>query len=1296
MQNSESEARVRTVLSDMYHAMMAVMIAAPPDNKEANTGHGAGIGASSQTRREPDAETCSSESAVTDSSVLNCSNILQRFSLRRKRRENLPSSRIVVPNHTWDPAKESSVPNAQYANNKIKTTKYTLLTFIPKNLFEQFHRYANLYFIFIVALNWMPAINAFGKEIAMIPVLIVLTFTAVKDAFEDYRRHLSDIQVNQSTCRAFSKNENRYVRTKWQDLRVGDIVHLAFNEKIPADILLLCTSDEQGTCWVETINIDGEGNLKQRHVVKGYAHLCKVFSPLKFISNIECDNPNNQIYKFSGTVMHVKPTGELHKIPLTKENLLLQGCILKNTDFVEGIVVYAGHETKAMLNNSGPRYKRSKLEQYMNRDIIWCVVILLVLCFIGGLGSALWLAQHDKDTELPFLPDSGTRENLAYFGFQIFLTSIIIYQVIIPLSLYVSMEIVKLGQVYFMNMDKEMYHDESNRTLECRALNINEELGQIEHIFCDKTGTLTENKMIFRKCSIAGISFGDTTDRCPKSKGKDSHIELKESADNISQAERSNNEQADVNSILYRSVAEICQASVNRMSDLKVTQRYIQDFLIAMAICNTVVVGKRPRRDTMNASGFILPESEQSTPIFESRFGIFPITKICQRLTSSASIPKGMNDRYSKLSTYSLKTMDYTDKYRFAMESSGFLPYYEAESPDELALVKAASAYGVVLLRRSAEAIRIKLPDETVMDFEILHVLPFDATRKRMSILVRHPYSQKILLYCKGADSAVISDLAASSSVTKSTVDATIEHLDSYAQEGLRTLCVAKRVISDAEYNEWWPTQYEAENAIDKQEDLMLKAACKIETNLLLLGATGIEDRLQEGVPQCIAALREAGIKVWVITGDKRQTAVNIALSCHLFTPDMNILLLSCRTKEATNQLLQSYVDQTAAANSEKFCLVVDGHTLFYAINEENSAMFLNLSQRCKAILCCRATPMQKASVVRLIKENLHVVTLAIGDGANDVTMIHTADVGVGISGQEGMQAVMASDFAIARFHHLQRLLLVHGHWCYDRLARMILYFFYKNASYIFVLFWYQFYCTFSGQVMVDQVYLILYSLLFTALQPLIFGVFDQDAPSELLLAKPQLYKQGSECVIYKRHSFWVNILDAVYQSLVIFFIPVLGISATELGMWELGTLSTTICVCVHTLHLSIETKSWTWPHLVSIALSLIVYIGTIFLTSLICLTCNPPSNPYWVTMHVMARPLHWIILMLTIVVALFPRFMVRVIQTNFFPDMVTQATLETKLKQTSSHDFTASCTYNSFTSQSSLVLSSPETVSTA
>ncbi|KAK7867763.1 hypothetical protein R5R35_002262 [Gryllus longicercus] len=1266
----------------------------------------------------------------------------QTYVLRRKGKTEVeePRYRTVVPNHLVPPrTPQKAHPNGKRPDNRIRTTKYTLLSFLPKNLLEQFHRVANLYFIFIVLLNWFPAINAFGKEIAMIPVLFVLGVTAIKDLFEDRRRHASDKRINNSTCRVYSGEAERYQRVLWKDVRVGDVVHLSNNELVPADVLLLRSSDPHGLCYLDTCNLDGETSLKQRCVARGFVEKQEVFHPSRFRSVVEVDTPTTKIYRFHGALVH--PAGR--RVPVGTENLLLRECVLKNTDFVEGIVVYAGHETKAMLNNGGPRYKRSSLERQMNLDVIWCVLILIVLCIIGAVGCKLWLSSYDATAI--FIPEYHDPD---YEGMLSFWTFVIILQVMIPLSLYVTLEMAKLIQVYHIHNDVDLYDPLTNKRIECRALNIPEELGQVQYIFSDKTGTLTENKMIFRRCSINGIDYNH-----PPPENAES-LRLKPGAP------------------MPLLVNPRMQEELGQLgSELRghVHAQKIQEFLLLLAVCNTVVVARHPHHDMMNASGVI--ESVSCALDNQSNQTMPPIvtsSALSEPVLPSQSISiagQGKPDKYSRLtesrsvtpspppplaattrgqlvppslspiasSTESTPTGDSPPppprtirpkllhvpslllvtgskkspqnpqnmSHKSVTPSPGELrPIFEAESPDELALVDASYSYNCKLLKRSPRSATVSLPGEGLVEMEILRVLPFDSSRKCMSVIIVHPITKEKTVYCKGADSTILPQLKPTDDfLMQQLIFRTQQHLNAYARQGLRVLVMAKRTLSDAEYEEWERAHSEAELSVENRDRKIRDSYAKLETNLTLLGATGIEDRLQEGVPETIAALISAGIVVWVLTGDKPETAINVAYSCKLFSPQMELLKLSARSKDAAESTILFYLTEiqrdcsppdhgatgglagpglnqvgvfaratTLGESShsshqvmKKRALVVDGKTLTYILDRRSNLQkpFLELTRHCTSVLCCRATPLQKAYIVKVVKEVLKMRTLAIGDGANDVSMIQTADVGIGISGQEGMQAVMASDFALSRFKYLERLLLVHGHWCYDRLARMVLYFFYKNATFVFLIFWYQLYCGFTGAVMIDQMYLMLYNLLFTSLPPIAIGVYDQDVPEEILLARPHLYRQGRLGLVYQPHSFWITMADSLYQSIVIFFISEAAYHDTDVGIWEFGTTITTSCMFVMLMQVAIETRSWTVLHVLSILASISAFYVFSLVYNTVCLQCfGLPSN-YWVIQQTIGSVIYWAVVILSTVLALLPRFVWRALETCLFPRDVTRAVLE-------------------------------------
>lgn len=1281
--------------------------------------------------------------------------------------------RVVVP-HLQLFKEEYEKFSGTYVNNRIRTTKYTLLNFVPRNLFEQFHRVANLYFLFLVVLNWVPLVEAFQKEITMLPLVVVLTIIAIKDGLEDYRKYKIDKQINNLVTKVYSRKEKKYVDRCWKDVTVGDFIHLSCNEVIPADMVLLFSTDPDGICHIETSGLDGESNLKQKQVVRRYAEQDSEVDPEKFSSRIECESPNNDLNRFRGFLEH----SNKERVGLSKENLLLRGCTIRNTEAVMGIVVYAGHETKAMLNNSGPRYKRSKLERRANTDVLWCVLLLVIMCLTGALGHGIWLSRYEN---IPFFnipePD-GHIISPVLAGFYMFWTMIILLQVLIPISLYVSIEIVKLGQIYFIQSDVDFYNEKMGSTVQCRALNITEDLGQIQYLFSDKTGTLTENKMVFRRCSVAGFDYcheenakrlesyqeaasedEDSADtpsgslsnmakpRAPSCRtvhnrplgsissnhltGSCFALESREGASEVPhsrQAAFSSPIETDVvpDTRLLDKFSQITPLLFTPTDeptpDPPLETLHIIDFFIALAICNTVVVSapNQPRQKVGLSSlrGIPIKSLDEIKNLFQrlsvrrssspslasgkepsgvpnafvSRLSLFnrmkPASPVEEEISQTSESLQGSDN--SACPTEIEKQNSNAGIANGKVEALAGQPLtsslcYEAESPDEAALVYAARAYQCTLQSRTPEQVVVDFAALGPLTFQLLHILPFDSVRKRMSVVVRHPLSNQVVVYTKGADSTIMELLSVASpdgpGLEKQQMmirEKTQKHLDDYAKRGLRTLCIAKRVMSDTEYAEWLRNHFLAETSIDNREELLLESAMRLENKLTLLGATGIEDRLQEGVPEAIEALHKAGIKIWMLTGDKQETAVNIAYACKLLEPNDKLFILNTESKNACEMLMDTILKElqknpaspeqaslsaslhqpppTLQGSGLRAALIITGKTLEFALQESLQKQFLELTACCQAVVCCRATPLQKSEVVKLVRSHLRVMTLAIGDGANDVSMIQVADIGIGISGQEGMQAVMASDFAVSQFRHLSKLLLVHGHWCYTRLSNMILYFFYKNVAYVNLLFWYQFFCGFSGTSMTDYWVLIFFNLLFTSAPPVIYGVLEKDVSAETLMQLPELYRSGQRSEAYLPLTFWITLLDAFYQSLVCFFVPYYTYQGSDIDIFTFGNPLNTAALFVILLHLVIESKSLTWIHMLVIVGSILSYFFFALVFGAMCVTCNPPSNPYWIMQEHMADPVFYLVCVLTTCVALLPRFLYRVLQGSLFPSPILRA----------------------------------------
>ena len=1032
-----------------------------------------------------------------------------------------------------------------HCNNKINTAKYSIITFLPRNLFEQFHRLANVYFLFIVLLNWVPAINSFDKEVSMIPIICVLTATALKDLFEDRQRYLSDKKINSLLCQIYDSGQAKFVTRTWEKLRVGDIVEVSNNEQVPADIVILKTSDSANRkCYVETQNMDGETNLKVREAPPGlreYTSKDDLFPSKEFQCLLECTPPESQVDTFHGSV--TIPNSD--KIAVGIRNMLLRGCVLKNTESVTGLVVYAGHDTKAILNNSGPRYKRSKMEAQINRELMWCWVILLLFCLAGAIGCTLFLSSF---TVLPpFLGDlQFSHITPIWTGFMAFWTFILILQVIIPISLYVTIELAKLAQVYLIDQDPQMVDKVKQEGVKCRSFNIAEDLGQVQYMLCDKTGTLTENKLVFKHCTIAGHDFVHKV--------------------------RLTNESADAKIMVNHELTDIL-SSINSEKHMTL-KKTLQEFFVLLAISNTVNVAK-----TSNTKA--------------------------ERNIKSSSIT------------------------------------YEAESPDELALVNAAAAYGFRLLQRSASHAEVELPDGQISQYIVLHILPFDSERRRMSLIVKQRNSNKIKLLCKGADCSMMPRLKTPTRRDEEDVEVlTKAQLLNFSKKGLRTLVMAERILTQEEYQEWNMQHVMAQNALEDRENLLSNSFENIEANMSLLGATGVEDQLQEDVPSTITLLREAGIVMWMLTGDNQETAINVAHSCNLLNLGSEVFVLNCASSFQAETDLNEYIHKKSLQNSEdKAALVVDGQTLKYILTEL-SDLFLDLARSSSTVLACRVTPLQKGNLVKLVKESLRVLVLAIGDGANDVSMLQMANIGVGISGQEGRQAVMAADFALPRFHYIRRLLLVHGHWSYYRLASLVLHSFYKNAAFVFVLFWYQLHCGFSGQAAIDQLYLILFSVTFTSLPPLVVGVFERDFSSARLLNSPGLYSCGRLSSNYTSFSFWILMLEALYHSLIIFYIAIGTLVGTNVGIWEFGTLMCSQCIVVVMVQLSMEVRSWTVIHVASILVSICGYLAFG-----ICYSSLKGARILGVTQACLSSPVQWAVILLSGVVAALPRMAFRAVR---------------------------------------------------
>ncbi|XP_066246628.1 probable phospholipid-transporting ATPase IM isoform X2 [Euwallacea similis] len=1120
----------------------------------------------------------------------------------------------------------------KYASNFIKTSKYSILTFLPLNLFEQFQRLANFYFLCLLVLQLIPAISSLTPVTTALPLIGVLGLTAIKDAYDDIQRHVSDSQVNNR--KSLVVRNGKLVQEKWSAVQVGDIIRIDNNTFIAADLLLLTSSEPNGLCYIETSELDGETNLKCRQCLEDTAVMGQDDARLgEFDGEIVCEQPNNLLNKFEGILVWKGRT-----FSLDNDKIILRGCVLRNTTWCYGVVIFAGKDTKLMQNSGKSKFKRTSIDRLLNFLIIGIVFFLLSMCLFCMVACGIWesLVGRYFQTFLPWdsLVPTEPLGGATIIALLVFFSYAIVLNTFVPISLYVSVEVIRFVQSFLINFDEQMYYNKSNTYAKARTTTLNEELGQIEYIFSDKTGTLTQNIMTFNKCTIGGGCYGDIID--PRS--------------------------GDVIEITDDTEPLDFSFNTNYEPEFRFYDKHLLDAV------------RRREKDTCQ---------------------FFRLLALCHTVMSE--------NRDGRLE-------------------------YQAQSPDEAALVSAARNFGFVFKERTPNSITIEVMGSKEV-YELLCILDFNNIRKRMSVILRR--DGKLTLYCKGADNVIYERLKSGQDELKVK---TQDNLNKFAGEGLRTLCLAYCDLEENFFNDWKQRHQEAAIAMEGRDEKLDSIYEEIERDMLLIGATAIEDKLQDGVPSTIANLILAGIKIWVLTGDKQETAINIGYSCQLLTDDlMDVFIVDAAGFDEVQQQLLKFRDtikivnkykpqspptaldggldaiHKAASNAENgvggastqggdagppaisvvtfsteleylggiedshveessagFAIVVNGHSLVHCLHPQMERLFLEVVMQCKAVICCRVTPLQKALVVELVKKSKHAVTLAIGDGANDVSMIKAAHIGVGISGQEGMQAVLASDYSIAQFRFLERLLLVHGRWSYYRMCSFLRYFFNKNFAFTLCHCWYAFFCGFSAQTVFDPMYISIYNLCYTSLPVLGVGIFDQDVNDKNSILYPQLYKPGHTNLFFNKKEFFRSALVGCFVSIVLFFVAfgtyydAVAPNGQGLSDYMLFcSVTAAVLVIVNTAQIAMDTQYWTMINHIMIWGSLAFYfIADNFYNYVF-------KGPYVGALtKAMAGANFWFTTVLIVIMCILPVLAYRFYFVDVFPTLSDRVRLKQRLAQ--------------------------------
>uniref|UniRef100_A0AAY4EJB4 Phospholipid-transporting ATPase n=1 Tax=Denticeps clupeoides TaxID=299321 RepID=A0AAY4EJB4_9TELE len=932
----------------------------------------------------------------------------------------------------------------KHPRNIIKNQKYNVFTFVPGVLYQQFKFFLNLYFLVVACSQFVPSLKIGFLYTYWAPLGFVLTVTMMREAVDEVRRYKRDKEMNSQLYTKLTMRGK--VQVKSSEIQVGDLIIVEKNQRIPADMIFLRTTEKTGACFIRTDQLDGETDWKLKVAVACTQRL-----------------PAIDLFSISAYVHAQKPLLDIHS--------------------------FEGNFTRVGL-----------LDLELNR-----------------LTKALFVAQVVLSVVMVALQ--------GFLGpwFRNLFRFVVLFSYIIPISLRVNLDMGKSAYGWMI------MKDENIPGTVVRTSTIPEELGRLVYLLTDKTGTLTQNEMVFRRLHLGTVSYGTDT--------------MDEIQSHIAQA--------------YAQSQHSAGPKVRK----SVSSR-INEAVKAIALCHNV------------------------TPVYESRAGINGETDAAEA------------------------DQDFSDDNRT----------YQASSPDEVALVRWTERMGLTLVSRDLTSLQLKTPSGQILTYFILQIFPFTSESKRMGIIVREEATGSITLYMKGADVAMASIVQYN--------DWLEEECGNMAREGLRTLVVAKKSLSEEQYQDFESRYNQAKLSI---HDRTLKVAAVVESlerEMELLCLTGVEDKLQADVRPTLELLRNAGIKIWMLTGDKLETATCIAKSSHLVSRNQDIHVFKPVSSRG-----EAHLELNAFRRKHECALVISGDSLEVCLRYYEHE-FVELACQCPAVVCCRCSPTQKAQIVRLLQQHTSNRTCAIGDGGNDVSMIQAADCGIGIEGKEGKQASLAADFSITQFKHIGRLLMVHGRNSYKRSAALGQFVMHRGMiiSTMQAVFSSMFY--FASVPLYQGFLMVGYATVYTMF-PVFSLVLDQDVKPEMALLYPELYKDLTKGRSLSFKTFLIWVLISVYQggilmygALLLFeseFVHVVAISFTALILTELLMVALTV-------------RTWHWLMVVAEFFSLACYLASLAFL-----------NEYFDLGFITTKAFLWKVSAITMVSCL-PLYIIKYLKRKFSP----------------------------------------------
>ncbi|XP_078731924.1 putative phospholipid-transporting ATPase IIB isoform X3 [Lampetra fluviatilis] len=1034
----------------------------------------------------------------------------------------------LKPRTVWLGHPEKS--EEKYPRNAIKNQKYNVFTFVPGVLYQQFKFFLNLYFLVVACSQFVPELKIGYLYTYWAPLGFVLAVTMFREALDELRRFQRDKEMN---SQLYSKLTVRGVaKVKSSDIQVGDLIIVEKNQRVPADMIFLRTSEKSGSCFIRTDQLDGETDWKLKLGVTCTQRLPAVADLVTISAHVYAEKPQLDIHSFTGTFTRedVNPT---ISESLSIENTLWASTVVASGTVV-GVVIYTGKETRSVMNTSHPKNKVGLLDLELNRltKVLFLAVLVLSVVMVALKGF-----------------DGPWYRYLARF--------VLLFSYIIPISLRVNLDMGKAAYGWMIMRD-----DNIPGTV-VRTSTIPEELGRIVYLLTDKTGTLTQNEMVFKRLHLGTVSYGT------------------DSMDEIQSHLFSSYTQAP-SGPAPGAAPKSGGAGAPKLRRTVVSR--VHEAVKAVALCHNV------------------------TPVYE-RHG-----------AAGGAAPAEPEDAEAD--------QDLSDENRA----------YQASSPDEVALVSWTESVGLTLVSRDLASMQLRTPGGHVLTFTILQVFPFTSESKRMGIILRDESTGEIVFYMKGAD-VVMANIVQYN-------DWLEEECGNMAREGLRTLVVAKKTLTEEQYQDFESRYSQAKLSVHDRSLKLTAVIESLERGMELLCLTGVEDQLQLDVRPTLEMLRNAGMKIWMLTGDKLETATCIAKSSRLVSRTQDI-----HTFRNVSNRGEAHLELNAFRRKHDCALVISGDSLEVCLRFYEHE-FMELACQCPAVVCCRCSPTQKAEIVRLLKTHTGKRTCAIGDGGNDVSMIQAADCGIGIVGKEGKQASLAADFSVTQFKHIGRLLMVHGRNSYKRSAALSQFVIHRGLiiSTMQAVFSSVFY--FASVALYQGFLMVGYATVYTMF-PVFSLVLDQDVKPETALLYPELYKDLTKGRALSFKTFFIWVLISIYQGGIIMYGALLLFEAEFV---HVVAITFTSLILTELLMVALTVRTWHWLMVLAEFLSLGLYVASLLFLNEYFGIGRISMGTFIDTTFITTLTFLWKVTVITLVSCL-PLYILKYIRRKFSPPSYSKLT---------------------------------------